>query len=275
MDTKICAICGKEFTTKFHRRKICYDVHIHPCPICGKDVVTDMHHINNCCCKEHSRILASRTIKERYEIHPCHSEEAKKKREQTNLMRFGVKNPFQSEQIKDKIKSTLKQRYGVDNPSKSEDIIAKRKRTNVERYGGNAPACSDRIIQKIYDTIYKKYGIIAKSTLCVPEVKEKCRQTTLERYGVENYMQNPVSNFQHMLNRKYFGMWELSEKKCKLCGKTFMPRTLRQTYCDDIHTSKCKICGKEFVVNNKYHIPNTCSMRCNRNLAIYGVFMSD
>ena len=218
-------------------------------------------------------MLAIKTIHDRYEESPCNSAEAKAKRERTCIERYGVKNIFQSEVIKSKIKKTLLSKYGVDNISKSEDVIEKRKQTNIERYGGIAPACNDKVLQKMYNTIRNRYGVNAKSTLVIPEVVWKCKETTMKRYGVENYMQNPICNFKHNLNRKFLGAYKISMKKCKLCGKEFTPWTIRQTYCNAEHASKCVVCGKEFTVKNNYHIPNTCSMKCSRDLAIYGVFM--
>lgn len=58
----------------------------------------------------------------------------------------------------------------------------------------------------------------------------------------------------------------LDMKKCKECGKMFIPRSARQQYCDDIHYRPCPICGK--LVEAKYlsdparrcddckHVPN-------------------
>ena len=36
-------------------------------------------------------------------------------------------------------------------------------------------------------------------------------------------------------------------KKCKECGKLFLPKSLRQQYCDAIHYRPCPICGKPVI----------------------------
>lgn len=43
---------------------------------------------------------------------------------------------------------------------------------------------------------------------------------------------------------------KLEMKKCKECGKMFMPKSSRQQYCDDIHYRPCPICGD--LVEAKY-----------------------
>lgn len=43
---------------------------------------------------------------------------------------------------------------------------------------------------------------------------------------------------------------KLEMKKCKECGKMFMPRSARQQYCDDIHYRPCPVCGD--LVEAKY-----------------------
>lgn len=37
---------------------------------------------------------------------------------------------------------------------------------------------------------------------------------------------------------------KLEMKKCKECGKMFMPKSARQQYCEDIHYRPCPICGE-------------------------------
>lgn len=61
--------------------------------------------------------------------------QTKKKRQETNIKKYGTPNPFGNEEVKKKIKETNIEKYGVDNPSKSEEIQQKKLRTNIDKYG--------------------------------------------------------------------------------------------------------------------------------------------
>jgi len=63
------------------------------------------------------------------------SKKSKKKRNKTNLEKYGVENPYQSEKVKSKIKETIINKYGVENPAQSEIIKGKIKETNLKKYG--------------------------------------------------------------------------------------------------------------------------------------------
>lgn len=59
----------------------------------------------------------------------------------------------------------------------------------------------------------------------------------------------------------------MKAKKCKECGKIFIPRCGTQVYCDGPHTSICVICGKEFSYTVRpTEKPHTCSKECQENL---------
>ena len=57
----------------------------------------------------------------------------------------------------------------------------------------------------------------------------------------------------------------LFKKKCKCCGKEFIPRTNRQIYCDGPHYKPCPVCGK--LVEKAPGDPATaCSKECRMKL---------
>ena len=72
----------------------------------------------------------------------------KKRRNQTNIKRFGTENPYQSEQVKQKIKDTINKKYGGLGLS-STIIRNKIISTNLKRYGTNNPWKSKSIINKL------------------------------------------------------------------------------------------------------------------------------
>lgn len=51
-------------------------------------------------------------------------------------------------------------------------------------------------------------------------------------------------------------------KKCKECGKEFIPNSGKQNYCKDIHYRPCPICGKPVEVRHFSDKPRTCSTDC-------------
>lgn len=185
MPERICKICGKTFFAKSSRRSFCYEPHYHPCPICGKDVLTkDLYHLDECCCPEHSRLLATRTIHERFEEWPSSSEEAKQRRIQTNLDRFGVDNPAKAVEIRQKISTNFKKAYAEN----KETINNKRKQTCLASYGYDHYSKSPEYQKKQKAKLQAKYGV--SDTFKVPEFKAKADVTNLERWGTIKPMQN-------------------------------------------------------------------------------------
>jgi len=53
----------------------------------------------------------------------------------------------------------------------------------------------------------------------------------------------------------------MEQKKCKLCGKMFKPRSAANTICSDKHLVKCPVCGKTVEWNHSYKI-RACSKEC-------------
>lgn len=181
MTTLICKICGKTFESKSSRRKICYEDHYHPCPVCGKLTIgNDLQHLNSCCSTECSRKKATSTIHEKYNEWPSNSAEAKKKRCETNISRYGVDNPSKLDNTKSKIKESLRKTW----IERGEEIIESAKATSREKYGHDYYMQSDEGKQKVEKIFYSKYGV--KTSLLDPEVQDKISASNVERYGFEN-----------------------------------------------------------------------------------------
>jgi hypothetical protein len=120
----------------------------------------------------------------------------KEKREQTCLVRYGVRNPLaspiirakfkmsseQRRQILEKAWRTYKNRTGFDHPSKNPEIKMKKKATLLARYGTANLMTLPEIKEKIQATNRKKYGVrwFTESSL----FKEKVQATIKNRYGV-------------------------------------------------------------------------------------------
>lgn len=56
-------------------------------------------------------------------------------------------------------------------------------------------------------------------------------------------------------------------KKCKWCGKEFVPKSHRDVYCDGPHFRLCEVCGKEFEIHPEQNATvKTCSTECTNIL---------
>lgn len=182
---KICKICGKEFEAKSSRRSFCYDDHYHRCPVCGKAVLTkDLQHLNSCCSSKCSRMLATYTIHDRFEVWPSSSGSAEEKRLSTVRQRYGCDNVMHVDAIRKKSIDNAKSAYS----ERKEEIEDKKKQTSLSRFGTAHPMQSDEVKQRLSDTNLSKYGVA--STLSLQVVKDKIASTNLERYGVSNPLQS-------------------------------------------------------------------------------------
>ena len=103
------------------------------------------------------------------------NEEIRKKREETNLNRYGVKFAIQNADILNKIKRTCIEKYGVDNPAKSESIKEKIRNTDIKRYGTKHHLSSEEIISKKVKTCMERYGV--PYPFMSDKVVEKARKT--------------------------------------------------------------------------------------------------
>lgn len=78
----------------------------------------------------------------------CKGKCANKKREDTNMKLYGVKNCFQNEEMKEKSKETMMEKYGVDHNMKIEKCKNDRKQTYLKNYGVDNPSKNKIIFQK-------------------------------------------------------------------------------------------------------------------------------
>lgn len=110
------------------------------------------------------------------------------KRQESNLLVYGVSNCMQLPEIQEKFKNTMMKKYGYDNPKKVDSINTKIENTNLERYGTIHPMQNEEVKQRQINTLIDKYGVSSYNK--TREGKEKYKNTCLERYGVENSFQN-------------------------------------------------------------------------------------
>ena len=63
-------------------------------------------------------------------------------------------------------------------------------------------------------------------------------------------------------------IWEdMKERKCVICGKTFVPKNPKQKMCSDTHYHPCPVCGKPVLTKVPSDINKCCSRKCGQALA--------
>lgn len=147
------------------------------------------------------------------------------KREQKNLLLYGVKNCFQSEDKKRKIKDKILKKFGVTNCSQSIVVKNKKSETSMLNWGVDNPSKSSIVIQRIRN---KK---IQNHTTNAEVANDKDKQIIIRR---KNYESRKLHNT--------FKSSKIELELYKLLLKKF-PKT--------IHT----FTSKEYPFNCDFYIP--------------------
>ena len=195
---KICKACKREFDAR-KKCRICDDCKlgtensIFHCKFCGKPI-------------KYNNIFCSESCRSKYNIseyQPFSDDKIIEKIKETNLNRYGVENVFSSNKIKEKIKNTIIDKYGSED-NFYKDLEIKREKTCLEKYGVKCNlsskdpklnGLSTRIekygssynLKKVKENLKLKYGEEYEHYSQLPEIKEKIKQTCLERYGATSF----------------------------------------------------------------------------------------
>lgn len=113
----------------------------------------------------------------------------KEKKKQTTLKNHGVEHSFQSSEIRAKAKETIRKKYGVDNVSQADEIKKKKAKTTFSHFGVENSLQSKEVQDKIAESLRRNHGITDESIthpFQIKEVRDKAKETHLQRYGVEN-----------------------------------------------------------------------------------------
>lgn len=141
---------------------------------------------------------------------PLQSQEIRQKAIETNREKFGADWALGSKEIQAKSAATMTAKYGGPTPMQCPSIRKKIEEVFTEKYGVPYPFQSDQIQDKITTSNFLTYGV--KSMMQLPEVldkvkerrllnnggqywtremSEKMRQTSLQKYGVDNPSKSP------------------------------------------------------------------------------------
>ena len=258
-------------------KRIQYNIEIRPvCVICGKPVKflngKKNQLFNKTCCKEHANMLDGITVKK--VLKDIYSDVDKKqeinnkiretcllkygdehysnriKAKETCLQRYGVTSPLKSEIFKQKSKETCLQRYGVEYTGQIPEKIEKTHKVCLEKYGVDSVFKVQKFRNQSLDTCIKKYASNEDDINSIVNIgqlkyiKDKIKNTCLEKYGVENPMQ---TQYYKNLISSILSSNEIQEKiyNTKLLNNSFNI-SYQEDVCFDLLKEKYADCIRQY-----------------------------
>ena len=258
-------------------KRIQYNIDVRPvCVICGKPVKflngKKNQLFNKTCCKEHANMLDSITVKK--VLKDIYSDVNKKqeinnkiretcllkygdehysnriKAKETCLQRYGVTSPLKSEIFKQKSKETCLQRYGVEYTGQIPEKIEKTHKACLEKYGVDSVFKVQKFRNQALDTCIKKYASNEDDINSIVNIgqlkyiKDKIKNTCLEKYGVENPMQ---AQYYKNLISSILSSNEIQEKiyNTKLLNNSFNI-SYQEDVCFDLLKEKYSDCIRQY-----------------------------
>lgn len=258
-------------------KRIQYNIEIRPvCVICGKPVKflngKKNQLFNKTCCKEHANMLDGITVKK--VLKDIYSDVDKKqeinnkiretcllkygdehysnriKAKETCLQRYGVTSPLKSEIFKQKSKETCLQKYGVEYTGQIPEKIEKTHKACLEKYGVDSVFKVQKFRNQSLDTCIKKYASDEDDINSIVNigqlkyVKDKIKNTYLEKYGVENHMQ---TQYYKNLISSILSSNEIQEKiyNTKLLNNSFNI-SYQEDVCFDLLKEKYSDCIRQY-----------------------------
>jgi very-short-patch-repair endonuclease len=132
--------------------------------------------------------FAKKTMLKKYGVeHSLQMKPCLRKREQTNLVRYGDKVPMNVKSVQDKKKATTLRRYGVEHNAQSEDCLRKMRETNLRKYGFESCMQNPHVIQKSRrtkirnGTVKSIYPAIGKNEKAILDRQEKIDGCKIDR----------------------------------------------------------------------------------------------
>jgi len=189
---------------------------------------------NNYSEEEKNRILTRRknTVKEKYgvdnvfqlqsivdnnkEHNFSRSDSANKKREETNIARYGHSNPLSNIDIQNKAKNTYFENTGFENPLSNPDVQSAVKATMIKKYGKENPLQVSEILEKVKNTNISIYGVDNPSKNS--DVKEKIKKKLID-YWYPQVSDRILDKFELLGN--YNGAKYLNKFRCETCNNEF------------------------------------------------------
>jgi hypothetical protein len=140
------------------------------------------------------------------------TEDVKQQIKNTLFDRYGVTCTLDLPGVREKCKTTCLERYNSNSSMGSKEVQLKKEETFIKNYGCRVPLVScDLILSKSINTQIEKYGDIFPRTQLF---LDKRKITCLEKYGVENHMQNYdifIKNQKSKLKKEIVKHWKTHE----------------------------------------------------------------
>ena len=192
------------------------------CNICGKstEFISFNKGYKKTCSLECEKEYRSRKAKSIWDN--LDKEAIQKKREETNLKKYGVKNPGMNKKVQEKMKATCLKKYGTEYYFATEESQEKIRKTNREKYGVDYVLSNREVIDKRKKTLMEKYGV--ENSKQIPGLIEN------QYKEFERDLKEDKSIF-HLLDCElldnYRGQYKDNKAipyhfRCKKCGKTFV-----------------------------------------------------
>ena len=105
--------------------------------------------------------------------------------------KYGVDYPMQSPVVRQKIQAVIMSKWGAKTPFESPKFMAKFHSDSMDRHGTFWPSQSEEVKGKILRTLHEKYGEDVDNVFQLDEVKQKSRETLLEKTGYAYPLQDP------------------------------------------------------------------------------------
>lgn len=105
--------------------------------------------------------------------------------------KYGVDYPMQSPVVRQKIQAVIMSKWGAKTPFESPKFMARYHSDSMDRYGTFWPSQSVEVKGKILRTLHEKYGEDVDNVFQLDEVKQKSRETLLEKTGYAWPLQDP------------------------------------------------------------------------------------
>ena len=216
------------------------------CPVCGKII----ENVKRDYCSDECAKIVSYKKREETNLKKYGTKVASKnkvvidKMKKTNLERYGTTCTLQNEKVLEKIKNTSLKKYGVEHPVQSKECIEKRKNTNRKKYGGNAPLCSSEIKDKMMNTVRNRYGV--SNVFQDEDVITRSKNKMLTKYGVPYYTMSDT--YKENNNEEAY------ERLSKL--KNIKLISTKEEFLSGNRIYECSYCHSTFSDNRNYQI--TC-----------------
>lgn len=189
---KICLHCNQPFETNRKNQVYCNRQHYNTCVVCHKQFPIEAGRTVQTCSKECKVELKRKTCIEKYGgPSPTSSPEIQAKIKATNLEKYGVDCLFNSAEYRQKVSDDYFAKTGYRHQWENPEVRAKSEASWKAHYGEDvkSPLKAKAVRQQIKETSFERYGVdnVWKS----PEIREKIGETNLAKYGYKNPLSSP------------------------------------------------------------------------------------